>query len=197
MKNTLERIKYILGEADEMHGLLRMHIDEALGEIKAGPSRCPAPIEDIERIFGKFDYTEGPNGTIKMDTKWLAENAALYYFKYGSVSYKFYLLKLVAPQFMGMVTEIHSAGLGEYFEIYENGGGVYSPRHKFHNPKSNLSKHCWPGCAFDNNPKKYPLGSQVKQPDEFVAIARKWGYYPGHLFKKPDPMHMEWCEFPI
>lgn len=196
MIKQLKQIDYILKEISPMLDLAQSHVEEAKGVILKGPANCPAHIKDIERIFGKFEYEDLGKGQIRIDKKWLVENCRLYYFRYQDIDTKFYLHRLVAPQFMGMVTEIYTSGFGPHFDIYKNGGGVFAERRKYHNPKSNLSKHCWPGIAIDNDPPNYPVGSDKRQPEPLIAICRKWGYHYGGDFKtRKDPMHFEWCSF--
>jgi hypothetical protein len=191
MRDTLSRVEYFLGEAEQMFDLARTHLEEALRE--ATMKQRPVSIAKIEEIFGKFEYTESSNGTIKIAPKYEYEHFKLITFQ----DRKFYLHKMVIPQFIGMLGECIVNDLWDEVTDYTNGGGIFSPRHKYHDPEKELSLHSWAGVAFDLNPQKYPLGSDARPPEKLIEICARWGYYWGGLFEHKDPMHFEYCGTPV
>lgn len=190
MKKHLESIKNIFHEISDQFVIAENHLEEILMNI-IEKKYIPVGNDVIKDIFGEFKFTESEGGRIKIDVQFERDNFRLYHFQ----GKKWYLHKLVAPQFMGALAETYAHDLQDEMD-FSNGGGIFSPRHKYHNPKSALSKHCWAGIAWDNNPEKFPMGSTVRQHPKLIEIWCKHGYYYGGDFSRPDPMHFEWCRFP-
>lgn len=192
MKEQLERINHTINEIDEMLDVIKNHIKEALFMTKQKNSNNqPVSVEYIKTVFGSFDYEETFNGKIKILGNWERENCKLYQFQ----DRKFYLHKLVAPQFFGALVESYSSGLEDETQ-WGKGGGIFCPRYQLYNADNPLSFHAF-AVAVDFLPDKYPRGSNEKPPERFIEIWERWGWYWGGRFSTPDSHHWEWCRFVI
>ena len=151
----------------------------------------PLSISEIEKIFGKFEYSDIGNGRIRIDGDWEYRNCKLYEFN-GN---KYYLNKRVAPQFFGFLIECINEGYEDEV-AFRNGGGIFCTRHRNWDIDRPLSYHSW-AIAFDTDPEKYPYGSNIRHSDRVVEIANRWGWYYGGDFTNLDPMHFEFARFII
>jgi len=76
----------------------------------------------------------------------------------------------------------------------KNYGGIYAKR-GIRGRESHPSTHCW-GIAIDLEPKKYPLGSLERMPDELVEIFTDKGFvYGGDFRGRKDPQHYQFCRY--
>lgn len=74
----------------------------------------------------------------------------------------------------------------------KNFGGIYA-RRGIRGQDSHPSTHSW-GVAIDLEPKRYPLGSLERMPDELVEIFTDKGFFYGGFFKsRRDPQHFQWA----
>jgi hypothetical protein len=135
---------------------------------------------------GSFSYTQGPNGTIRPDTKWVAE-----YIRTESVPILGNVTcnKGMLPQLRAALTEIVASGLagkvhpGEY-------AGCFVPRYIGRSPANGISLHSW-GIAVDLNVPGNQRGTVGQMDRHVVQIFKKWGFAWGGDWSYTDPMHFE------
>lgn len=71
-------------------------------------------------------------------------------------------------------------------------GGGYEPRLK--RGSSEVSLHTF-GIALDFNPKKYPLGSLERMPQDIIDLFHSFGWWYGGDFEgRKDPQHFQFAE---
>ena len=163
------------------------HISEAQGDL--GNNKNPRVLsrQEIEDIFGKFDYTDRDDGLINIAQPWAQENVM-------TLKIHSHLIpchKLIAPQLAGFLTEVWAKKLDAHLGNYD---GCWVARHMCWNREKPLSRHSW-GIAIDFGSEKYPYGSPEKRNPEIIEIAEKWGFLNGQIFPQSDPMHFEWVRF--
>jgi D-alanyl-D-alanine carboxypeptidase len=100
---------------------------------------------------------------------------------------------LIVDNFLKALEALQKNGLSKYVQNY---GGIYNDR-KVRGKEGKAGKdstHAW-GIAIDLEPKKYPLGSADRFPDEVVSIFEECGFFYGGDFKgRKDPMHFQFAK---
>lgn len=155
---------------------------------------------DLERVFGKFTWTEGSGGDINIDPAWVAANIVsvdipqLHKFTKGR---PIECHRIIASHLQAAFADIEAKGLLPLVLAYD---GLWVPRHKGHDPSRGLSLHSW-GVAIDINADLNPYqhtptplgakGSTVALIPSFEANGFAWGGY----FSAPyqDAMHFEYA----
>ncbi len=160
------------------------------------PNFKPLNTADMQRLFGKFEYTAASDGKINIKGNWKSDNI---------VRIEIPHLKLIGPYFpksievhkkaakpmMNLFNDWHKAGLMDLVLSY---GGCFVPR--LMRGSNNLSRHAW-GTAFDINMAWNGLGVIPPGANEkgtvrpLVQIANKHGFYWGGHFSRLDGMHFE------
>ena len=143
----------------------------------------------IEKIFGKFEYEDNPNGSIKILGNWIKR----YITKSLINNWAVWHHKFITKQLHTIKDELRQVKLLKEFDL-SNGGGCFVPRHKCWDLKRGLSCHSW-GIAIDLNPAKYPYGSDSKPHQVLIDIFKNNGFIWGGDWKTKDPMHLEWRRY--
>ncbi len=97
--------------------------------------------------------------------------------------------KLIVENFQKAFEDIKAAGLEDQVKNYS---GIYEQR-SVRGFGSHPSTHSW-GIAIDLESEKYPLGSDLRFPDEVINIFQGAGFFYGGDFRsRKDPMHFQLC----
>ena len=97
--------------------------------------------------------------------------------------------RLMVEIFQEVFREIEAKNLVDEAKNY---GGIYA-RRGIRGRESHPSTHSW-GIAVDLEPKRYPLGSLERMPDELVEIFTERGFFYGGDFKsRRDPQHYQYA----
>lgn len=160
------------------------------------PDFKPLTTGEMERKFGKFEYTPLANGNISIKGSWKAENIVRIEIPqiknigpYFPKSLE--LHKLAAKPMQDLFNAWEKAGLLKYVLSYN---GCYVPR--LMRGLDSLSRHAW-GTAFDINVAWNGLGVMPPKANEtgtvrpLVQLAHKHGFYWGGHFGRKDGMHFE------
>lgn len=140
----------------------------------------------VTQAIGTFSYTNGPNGTVRPEQRWVQE-----YIRREEVP----ILGLVTcnkgmlPQLRGALTEVVAAGLADKIHPEEY-AGCYYPRYIGRDPSNGLSLHSW-GIAVDLNVPGNLRGTRGEIDRRVVAIFKRWGFAWGGDWNYTDPMHFE------
>jgi D-alanyl-D-alanine carboxypeptidase-like protein/MacB-like protein len=146
---------------------------------------------DAEKIFGSFDYTVNPDGSIVPSADWVKKYIVG---KTVPILGSTKCHKIMFPQLTGALNEINEEGLASLINVRDY-GGCYNARlirgEDPADPQSNLSMHAW-GLAIDINVSTNQMGAQPTLDPRIVAIFEKWGYrWGGRWTTRPDGMHFE------
>lgn len=149
----------------------------------------PKGIKGIEKVFGKFTYTELSKGAIKPDPTWESENLIVIR-GIGGLKLNVQVHRKVS-QMLDLAIR-HAAEVSKY-KIRMIGG--YCARHKMNDPKRDLSVHSW-GAAIDINWDTNGVGSKATtdMPEEFVKAFENFGWEWGGRWKNKDYMHFQFAE---
>ena len=156
----------------------------------------PLTQQEVEEVFGKFDYEDLGNGLIKIDPVWTKENLVTVDFPCVGI---IRCHKLLMKTFTEIKESCHSN-----FITLKGGGGSYCPRHKCWDKRRELSHHAW-AIALDANVAANPYGKRLNLPLSFnmknedtaiiVEIFEANGFFwGGRWMRKPDTMHMSFCQ---
>jgi len=145
--------------------------------------------DELWEIFGKFNYEDNGNGSIKILGDWTKTHIVKDTINNQAIWHH----RLITNQLENIMVNLTDYGLLDEFDL-SNGGGCFVPRHKSWNLKRSLSSHSW-GTAIDVNPKKYPYGSKSKPPAALIQAFEHNGFIWGGIWRTPDPMHFEWREY--
>ena len=140
----------------------------------------------VSEAIGKFTYTNGPDGIIKPDQRWVngyirTEEVPIL----GTVTCN----KAFLPQLRGALAEIVQRGLASKINPDEY-AGCYYPRYIGRSASNGLSLHSW-GIAVDINVPGNLRGTRGEIDREVVKIMKKWGMAWGGDWNYTDPMHFE------
>jgi hypothetical protein len=145
--------------------------------------------QSVSEAVGTFTYTNGPDGTIVPDRKWVEE-----YIRtepvpiLGNVTCN----KGALPQLRGAFAQIVREGLASEIRPDEY-AGCYYPRYIGRDPSNGLSLHSW-GIAVDLNVPTNLMGTKGDMHPRVVQIFKMWGFAWGGDWNYPDPMHFEMAE---
>jgi len=145
--------------------------------------------QEIEKIFGKFQYEDNPNGSIKILGNWTKK----YITKSLINNQLIWHHKFITKQIHTIKEELKQVNLLSEFDL-SNGGGCFVPRHKCWDLKRGLSCHSW-GIAIDIDPKKHPYGSDKKPHPVLIEIFKKNGFIHGGDWRSKDQMHFQFNHF--
>lgn len=154
--------------------------------------------QEIERIFGKFTYTEGKGGRILPDPAWVREHIVEIKLPYADSDEprikRVQCHKLVAPSLVNAFDELDTAGL---LHVVRTLDGCWVPRHVLWDKRKPLSSHAY-GIAIDLNARLFPYGSSKLQDPRLVKIMARHGFLFGQIggglwVSTRDPMHAEYC----
>jgi hypothetical protein len=145
--------------------------------------------QSVSQAVGTFTYTNGPDGTINPEQRWVDE-----YIRtepvpiLGDVTCN----KGMLPQLRGALTQIELEGLAS--EIHpDEYAGCYYPRYIARDPSNGLSLHSW-GIAVDLNVPGNLRGTKGEMHPRVVEIFKQWGFAWGGDWNYTDPMHFEMAE---
>jgi hypothetical protein len=164
---------------------------------------------ELERVFGKFRYTNNPDGTIKIrDTAWVSKNIISLTTQAGSktpnlpafpktviargavVVPKIWIHRLAAEPFRLAWQEIVRRGLASRLRTFD---GLWVPRHQLFNPSNPLSVHSWAGAIdFDARWNGYGVKPVIDR--EVVRILEEHGFVWGGRWDVPDGMHFQFTD---
>ncbi len=142
--------------------------------------------QSVSQAIGKFTYTNGPDGTINPDKKWVngyirTEDVPIL----GQVTCN----KAFLIQFRAALNEVVARGLASKIHADEY-AGCYYPRYIGRDSSNGLSLHSW-GIAVDLNVPGNLRGTRGEIDREVVKIMKKWGMAWGGDWNYTDPMHFE------
>jgi len=140
----------------------------------------------VSDAVGHFSYTNGPDGTIVPDSRWVrdfirTEDVPIL----GSVTCN----KAMLPQLRGALTDVQRLGLAGAIHADEY-AGCYYPRYIGRDPSNGLSLHSW-GIAVDLNVPGNQRGTVGEMDRRVVAVFKRWGFAWGGDWNYTDPMHFE------
>jgi len=193
MKNQIERIRHSFQEVREMHSLIESEINEILTILSNNKHTKFLKNNEVENIFGKFEYKEIAGGRIRIIDNWRNDNIKL--LRVGTT--EVWVHKLIFPQTAYVFAKIYAEGLQDELDL--TGGGGFCARHISWNPANPLSFHAY-GGAIDFNPLKYPYGGDNKPPARVIEIFKEGGFAWGGDFSvrvTKDNMHFEFNHFLI
>ena len=143
---------------------------------------------DIEKICGKFSYTEKSGGYIEIEKSWVENNIVVV------------TLPLIGPirchkkaeEMLRKIFEEIKSTCPESVNIRDTKtiGGCWVPRHILFNPKRALSIHAF-GVAFDINPSTNAYNTKGDLNPKIVEIFEHHGWYWGGNFSTRDDMHFQ------
>jgi hypothetical protein len=140
----------------------------------------------VSDAIGKFTYTNGPDGTINPDQRWVKEYIRTEEVPIlGTVTCN----KAYLPQLRAAMNEVVQQGLASQINP-EQYAGCYYPRYIGRSPSNGLSLHSW-GIAVDINVPGNMPGTRGEIDRRVVTIMKKWGMAWGGDWSYTDPMHFE------
>jgi hypothetical protein len=140
----------------------------------------------VSDAIGKFTYTNGPDGTIKPDQRWVDQ-----YIRTEEVPIlgRVTCNKAYLPQLRAALSEVVQRGLASKINPKQY-AGCYYPRYIGRSPANGLSLHSW-GIAVDINVPGNMPGTRGEIDRGVVDIMKKWGMAWGGDWSYTDPMHFE------
>ncbi len=154
---------------------------------------------ELNRVFGKFAYSELAGGAIRIDPTWTAQHIisvpthGLVNFPPTPVRKGFVQLQaiglhhLVAPAFLAAWDDLDKQGLTKMIHTFD---GSFVPRHMLWLPRNPLSVHSW-GAAFDINVASNQYGQKPTLDRRVVAVFERRGFTWGGRWRVPDGMHFQ------
>jgi hypothetical protein len=116
----------------------------------------------IEQQFGKFSYSLGSGGSIRIDPNWVEQNIT----PVNVYGRRILLNKQVAPYFEAALKELQENGFQYLINENDLGMGGYVPRRT-----------------------KRLRGGYYNKPKPLIDIMSKYGF---NIILRSDPMHFEW-----
>lgn len=145
----------------------------------------PVGLEQVEATFGKIEFVEAEAGAVEIVNDWAKNHVVRA--NLPVVGTHMVHGKMI-PVFEAVLTEIADKGLdGEIVQF-----GVWSPRHKMHNPKRGLSTHSW-AIACDLNWATNPVGKIGNLHPEIIESFERFGFEWGGRWRTRDDMHFQYC----
>jgi hypothetical protein len=149
-------------------------------------------VAGLQKVFGRFSYTEAGGGAVKIDPSWVADNivsCTLVRARNGR-DVKTRCHRLAKEPFERLHAEIADSGLWKLIHTWD---GLWVPRHRTWNTRRPLSSHSW-GVAEDLNAATNPFGGQVTDENRaLAAVFIKYGFDWGGFWspRQRDGMHYE------
>jgi len=149
--------------------------------------RIPRGIDEVVETFGDIEFVESRRrGYIKIINNWVEEN--IVEANLGFVgTHKCHFL--MVPIFEKVFNELENRGLDKEVLSF---AGIWSARHKMHNPKRSLSTHSW-GIACDINPSTNMPGIVGDMHPGIVETFEEYGFNWGGRWRHRDDMHFQYC----
>jgi hypothetical protein len=152
----------------------------------------PKGLSGIIDTFGDVEQYIADDGTLSYDekTEFLVTVPLPFKIKYAYGDFDITKLtchKLIAPVLIHVFEDIKYRGLQKFVKEY---GGCFNFRAM--RGYSKLSTHCW-GISIDLNPRTNGLGTKGDMSKKIVEIFEMHGFFWGGLWRRPDPMHFQYC----
>jgi hypothetical protein len=145
----------------------------------------PSGLAEIEDTFGKLEFEEAEGGFVVVTNDWAKDNLITTRLPIvGKVA----VHKLLAGVFRDVLGELDTQRLGDEIRQF----GVWSTRHKMHNPSRGLSSHSW-AIACDINWAENPVGRVGAIDPRIVAAFENRGFRWGGRWRTRDDMHFQYC----
>ena len=155
-------------------------------EFDSGAQTAVLTGASVSDAVGHFTYTDGPDGTVVPDARWVREYVRTEDVPIlGTVTCN----KAVLPQLRGALAEVQRLGLADAIHPDEY-AGCYYPRYIGRDPANGLSLHSW-GIALDLNVPGNQRGTVGEMDRTVVAVFKRWGFAWGGDWSYTDPMHFE------
>jgi hypothetical protein len=145
----------------------------------------PSGLAEIEDTFGKIEFEEADGGFVVITNGWAENN--LITTRLPIVG-KTQVHKLLAGVFRDVLADIDNQRLGDEIKQW----GVWSTRHKMHNPSRGLSSHSW-AIACDINWANNPVGREGSMDLRIVQAFESRGFRWGGRWRTRDDMHFQFC----
>jgi len=145
----------------------------------------PSGLAEIEDTFGKIEYEEAEGGFVVVTNDWAKDNIITTRLP---IVGKVQVHKLLAGVFRDALGDLDTQRLGDEIRQF----GVWSTRHKMHNPARGLSSHSW-AIACDVNWAENPVGRVGTMDPRIVAAFEARGFRWGGRWKTRDDMHFQYC----
>ena len=157
-------------------------------DVLTGPEEHEAALRGggAAQQFEPFSYLDLGDGLIIIDPNWVSRWIVTVDLPSLGVTR---CHRLMVPQLIAALVEIHDAGLAGHFKP-EQFAGCWMPRHIDWNPTKPLSMHAW-GLAVDINSHDNWLGQTPQMDPRIVEIFQRWGFEWGGHWSRPDGMHFE------
>lgn len=157
---------------------------------------------ELERVFGKFSYTNIRGGAIQVSPSWTSRNIVqldvdtqLPYWPIneytGQQNNQIDIHRIVAPVLVATWAEVVRLGLHKKIRTF---AGSWVPRHQLHNATKPLSTHSW-GCAIDFDARWNGYGVRAMKINlEFVKVFERFGWEWGGRWTSKDGMHFQYTD---
>lgn len=139
----------------------------------------------IESMFGHIEYEEAGGGDILITNKWADDNIGRHNLP---VVGEHLIHNKMALVFEAVFKNIKERGLDGKIQQF----GVWSPRHKMHDPKRSLSTHSW-GIACDINWATNPIGKVGDMDPGIIDSFERYGFQWGGRWGYRDDMHFQYA----
>lgn len=147
--------------------------------------QVPCGLDQIESTFGRIEWQKAEGGFVVITNDWADQHIVTARLP---IVGKTQVHKLLAGVFRDVLGEIDTQRLGDEIKQW----GVWSTRHKMHNPKRGLSTHSW-AIACDINWSDNPVGRVGGINPKIVQIFENHGFRWGGRWKVRDDMHFQYC----
>jgi len=145
----------------------------------------PSGLHEIETTFGQIEYEEAEGGFVVVTNDWAKEHIITTRLP---IVGKVQVHKLLAGVFRDVLGDLDTQRVGDQIRQF----GVWSTRHKMHNPNRGLSSHSW-AIACDINWAENPVGRAGAMDPRIVAEFEARGFRWGGRWKTRDDMHFQYC----
>jgi len=173
------------GIVDDNTQLAIHHAATACKSEKISFLPVPNGMLGLTNVFGTFEYKDAGAGNIQILDDWADKNIIKVDLP---VVGKQLINRIMEPIFISVFTHIVSIGQDGYINQF----GCWSPRHKMHDPKRDLSTHSW-AIACDLNWATNPVGVVGDMPEEIVKAFELHGFEWGGRWKSRDDMHFQYA----
>lgn len=145
----------------------------------------PSGLAEIESTFGAIEWEEAEGGFVAVTNDWADRHIITTRLP---IVGKVQVHKLLAGLFRDVLGELDTLRLGDEIKQF----GVWSTRHKMHNPSRGLSSHSW-AIACDINWADNPVGRVGKMDPKIVKAFEDRGFRWGGRWRTRDDMHFQYC----